>query len=269
MKRKDFRMLKSDREFLRIIGRGAGTLALKRKAQLVIDHSDQTNVSTNVEKEINEYYENMLRKVKNTPVISEENFREHFGCDEESFWLVDSIDGTLSYINGFSSYVTQFAFIEYGVPTYGLVFAPETNELFEGISGEGAYLNERILKCYNQCTPRSIIDNTPEPNKFVARLMQELQIDEYVESGSIGLKLCRVADGKADIFVKLNSLEYWDWAPGWLIVREAGGFISNINGSPLSCDLRFKTKGLFAAKNFDNELQEIMKALLKEAQYHE
>jgi len=101
----------------------------------------------------------------------------------------------------------------------------------------------------NQGRITTIIDNTPTPSLFVRSLMNDFGITNYVVSGSIGLKLCKVADGQADIFVKLNSLETWDVAPASLILQEAGGLACNLDGSDFILEVGSKTKGIVGIKN--------------------
>ena len=253
-------MFEINREALGAIGKEAGKYALRNKCRLVINDSTKENISTDIEKEIGKFYESHLKNIRNFPVITEENFQISSNLGESEFWLVDSIDGTLSYINGFLSYVTQFALIRNGIVIYGLVYAPEFDVLYEGIYQQGAFKNGAKLQPENQRRITTIIDNTPIPSLFVESLMKDFEITNYVVSGSIGLKLCKVADGQADIFVKLNSLETWDVAPASLILQEAGGLACNIDGSNFILEVGKKTKGILGIGNRRRDLVEAINA---------
>lgn len=253
-------MISINRGGLGAIGREAGKYALQNKFRLVIDDINKENISTDIEKEISKFYESHLKGIIDLPVITEENFQINSNLGESEYWLVDSIDGTLSYINGFLSYVTQFALIRNGSVIYGLVYAPEFDVLYEGIYHYGAFKNGVKLKSDNQAQVRTIIDNTPTPSLFIGNLMKDFEITNYVVSGSIGLKLCKVADGQADIFVKKNSLETWDVAPGSLILQEAGGLACNIDGSNFILEVGKRTRGVLGIGNGRRDLVEAINA---------
>jgi 3'-phosphoadenosine 5'-phosphosulfate (PAPS) 3'-phosphatase len=85
----------------------------------------------------------------------------------------------------------------------------------------------------------------------------KLGCENYLESGSIGLKICRIADGSADIFVKDVTIRDWDVAPGELILSRAGGFLLTMSGDPIPYQGLFERRGLIAAGN-----QEVLSAAL-------
>ena len=74
--------------------------------------------------------------------------------------------------------------------------------------------------------------------------MSHFGIRKYLESGSLGLKICRVAEGNADIFVKQTRVHDWDVAPGALILQEAGGIYSLLKGE------EYKFQGKIKKENF-------------------
>jgi len=94
-----------------------------------------------------------------------------------------------------------------------------------------------------------LIDNYPEPRGIADALVKRLPATGYVECGSIGLKACRVADGTADLFVKDVVIRDWDIAPADLILQEAGGCITNVDGHDLRYDGASKIHGVIAAVN--------------------
>jgi len=252
-----------DRKRLRALGKEAGKYAVENKTRLKIDRSNKHNISTNIEKDLGKFYENRLREIINVPVLTEENSTPKINSNRSEFWLVDSIDGTLSYVNGFLSYVTQFAYICDGVAIYSLVYAPEYDDLYEGLFQFGAFKNGIKIQSQYKSEFTAIVDNTHTPNKFVKSLMDDFGIANYVMSGSIGLKLCLVADGQADLFVKLNSLEAWDVAPASLVLKEAGGFACNVDGSNFIYEVGIKTKGILGARNTKKELIEAVQARIQ------
>lgn len=241
----------------REIGFEAGRMARMMKDSINIDKTDSSNISTNADDEISNFYVRELIKVYNAPVITEENIKNTTPQHTGTYWLVDSIDGTLSYIEGFSSYVTQFALIENERPTYGFVYAPELDECFEGYSGLGATLNGTPIRVRKN-TLTTIIDNSPCPNDFVKEIMSQLRIFEYVESGSIGLKICRVAQGAVSIFAKQTKIKSWDVAPAAVIISEAGGYVTDVKNRHIEFRLDTDIMGLTATNTQDRLVHKVI-----------
>lgn len=167
------------------------------------------------------------------PVVSEEGGANPFPGAADHF-IIDPIDGTASYAHGFSGWVTQAAYVSECQPVMSGIYAPAINEYFSALSKLGAYCNGCHLSVNTSGErPMSLIDNYPEPRGVSLELMQALRIPGYVESGSIALKICRVADRSADLFVKDMSPRDWDVAAPMLILAEAGGVLTDIEGNSL------------------------------------
>lgn len=167
------------------------------------------------------------------PVVSEEGGANPFPGSADHF-IIDPIDGTASYVHGFSGWVTQAAYVSECQPVMSGIYAPAYNEYFSALSTQGAYCNGLQLSVNRSCErAMTLIDNYPEPRGFSWELMQALRIPAYVESGSIALKICRVADRSADLFVKDMSPRDWDVAAPMLILVEAGGVLTDIEGNTL------------------------------------
>lgn len=184
------------------------------------------------------------------PVVSEEDESANTVGDEEHF-IIDPIDGTASFSHGFAGWVTQAAYIRQQVPILAGIYAPASDEYFSAVRGQGAFCNTRHLKLGAGMTqPRSLIDNYPEPRGLALEAKDALAIPSYVESGSIALKICRVADGSADLFLKDMTPRDWDIAAPWLVLEEAGGFLTDVVGKPLRIGLAGRRhQGLIATRN--------------------
>ncbi len=181
------------------------------------------------------------------PVISEEDRESQTGPRPARYWLIDPIDGTASYCGGYPGYVTQLALMENGRPVLGAVYAPATRELFLAERGAGATRNGTSLRLPETPARRRLIDNYPEPRATAAQMMPLLRCDGYVESGSLGLKICRIADGTAEIFFKDIVLRDWDIAPAALVLEEAGGVVTAVSGEEFAYDGDFEKPGVIAA----------------------
>jgi 3'-phosphoadenosine 5'-phosphosulfate (PAPS) 3'-phosphatase len=146
-----------------------------------------------------------------------------------AFWTVDALDGTRSFVEGYDGFCVQVAYVCEGTPVVAAIHEPTAGATFVAAHGAGAY--RRVLGqawCRLACKaspdwpkhPR-FIDSTP-PGGAVGALRQRLG-GTFVECGSIGLKICRIAEDRADLFIKELRFKLWDVTPGDLVLREAGG----------------------------------------------
>lgn len=188
-----------------------------------------------------------LITIDNIPIISEEDLSYQDNIRPSDYWLIDPIDGTASFVHGFKGYVCQVARISDHRPVAASIYAPALAKLYSAEEGKGATLNEKRIRVNSSNLNKLVIvDNYPEPRGVSNHLFRNLNCVRYVESGSIGLKICLVADGTADLFVKDVKVRDWDVAPGHLILKEAGGLISQFNIQPFHYTGGFEKNGLVA-----------------------
>lgn len=182
-------------------------------------------------------------------IISEED-ASHEARRPETYWLIDPIDGTASWLDGFSGFVTQAALIEADVPVAGYVFAPALDRFYLGLHGRGAWVNDDRLEVQQPREDVVLVDNTPTPHGIVVPMMQRLMATGYVESGSLGLKCCLVGDGTADLFVKDVVVRDWDMAPAAAILAEIGAVLVTADNRPYRfCGGWEKRDGIIAARS--------------------
>lgn len=183
-------------------------------------------------------------------IVSEEDLRSHLMTRPSHYWIIDPIDGTASFCGGFLGYVTQVALIKAGRVILAGVYAPALDLMYLAEESGGATVNDRKLVVNQEGPNIALIDNYPKPHGIAKRLTEELPCSDYIESGSIGLKICRVADGKADLFVKDVIYRDWDVAPGNLVLKEAGGVLTDLRGFKIDYGGKYeKTHGIIAASS--------------------
>ena len=188
----------------------------------------------------------LSRLAPTIPIISEENPDSWLKERPKRYWLIDPIDGTASFVGGFLGFVTQAALIKNGYPLVGAIYAPVLDLLYLAERGQGATLNGLPLHLSSDREPTILIDNYPEPQGVTLSAYEELNFLSYIECGSISLKICRVADGTADVFIKNVIVKDWDLAPAQLVLEEAGGVLRNVNGKRITYDGNYKQNGLVA-----------------------
>ena len=153
-----------------------------------------------------------------------------------AFWTVDALDGTRSFVDGFPGFCVQVAYVQDGAVVLGAIFEPASGACYLAVEGAGAYRWEPG----GECVPLHV-EAAPERPVFVDSTRPQglpgawfsLRGAQFLECGSIGLKICRVAEGSAHVFLKSLRYKLWDVAPGELILAEAGGRLGLWTGAPI------------------------------------
>ena len=182
-------------------------------------------------------------------IISEES-ATHSLIRPKTYWLIDPIDGTASWYEGYEGFVTQAALIVNDIPEFGVIYAPALKTLWYGIRNKGAFKNGERLNLINESEKIKIIDNTSKPHGVAKYIYESLKANEYIECGSLGLKSVKVADGSADIFIKDVPVRDWDVAPADVILSELGGSITYFDGEKYSYKGSYtKINGIIVARH--------------------
>jgi len=183
------------------------------------------------------------------PVISEEDQNSLTDTRPECYWLIDPIDGTASFAHGYTGFVTQIALIVEHAPMLAAIYAPALDSLYSAERGRGAFLNDVRLLRDQAFPPRILIDNYPQPRGVALLAYNELHFAKYIECGSISLKICKVADGTADLFFKDVAVRDWDLAAAQLVLEETGGFLTDIYGHRIEYTGSYEQTGVVAASH--------------------
>ncbi|MEQ9813657.1 MAG: inositol monophosphatase family protein [Azospirillaceae bacterium] len=159
------------------------------------------------------------------------------GEDPDRRWIVDPLDGTTNYLHGIPHWAISIAAETRGEITAGVIFNPVADELFWAEKGQGAYLNERRLRVSGRRLLKEAVLATgipfhgrPGHERTLAELARITpQVAGIRRFGAAALDLAWVAAGRFDGFWE-SGLNPWDVAAGALLVQEAGGFVTEING---------------------------------------
>lgn len=154
-------------------------------------------------------------------------------------WLIDPLDGTVNYMHGFPMFCVSIAFVERGRLEAGVVYDPVREELFTARRGHGAYLNGKRLRVTRCKKFEEALISTGFPFRMKEKM--DLYIGSFRRvflhtgsirrAGSAALDLSYVACGRMDGFWEM-SLAPWDMAAGALLIREAGGAVTDFQGGP-------------------------------------
>jgi len=201
-----------------------------------IHHKGKVNLVTEMDRRSEDY---LLKEIRG-------HYPEHRIIAEESgllagrdsnCWYIDPLDGTTNYAHGLPLFCVSIAYAENGELKLGAIYDPMQDELFCAEQGAGAWLNDEPLHVSNtseliKCLlvtgfPYDLVD-TPRNNlenfTRLTRLSQGVR-----RLGSAALDLCYVASGRLDGYWEM-TLGPWDLAAGVLMVREAGGMVTSLEG---------------------------------------
>lgn len=178
-----------------------------------------------------------IRKAHPDHAIVAEESGAHEGRDSDFEWIIDPLDGTTNFVHGFPAFAVSIGIAEKGRLTHGVIYDPLREELYTGVRGRGAQLNDRRLRVSSRPGLKNALIGTGFPFRegddfdaymgmFRAIMLRTAGVRR---AGSAALDLAWTAAGRLDGFFELN-LKPWDIAAGALIMEEAGGLASDING---------------------------------------
>lgn len=159
-------------------------------------------------------------------------------ADRDASWVVDPLDGTTNYLHGYPVYAVSIAAVIAGKPRAAVIVDVPRGDTYHAAEGSGAWVNDRRLSVTSRTKPEDYLIGTGFPFKHPKHLPAYLrQFATILQStsgvrraGSAALDLAHVAAGLLDGFWELH-LAPWDVAAGTLLVREAGGIVTDLDGS--------------------------------------
>ncbi len=214
---------------------GARLIELHGCPSVQVSHKDDLSPVTCADREASDIIVTALEELEPSfPVLSEERIppnRERSVWD--TFWLVDPLDGTREFLKGNGEFTVNIALIQDGKPVLGVVLAPMLDLAYFAWQGGGAF--------------RQHSSQTPEPisvrhadredltvacgrgnrnNVYLQWFLHSLGAHREISRGA-SLKSCLVAEGSADVYVRLGPTSEWDTAAAQVVVEEAGGHMTD------------------------------------------
>jgi len=198
-----------------------------------IDYKGAINLVTHFDTESQKMIiEHICSRFPEHDILAEEGLSQKKGA--EFRWLIDPLDGTTNFAHKFPVFCVSIALEKIGEVILGVVYDPMSDEMFCALKGEGAILNERkigvssvddldrslVATGFPYDIRESAVNNIDHFNNFLTR------VQAIRRCGSAAIDLCYVACGRFDGYWELK-LNPWDVAAGALIVKEAGGRISD------------------------------------------
>ncbi len=201
-----------------------------------------------------------LMKARPTYGFLGEEGGEEIGTDGAHRWIVDPLDGTTNFLHGIPQFAVSIGLERSGEIVAGVIFNPATDELYTAERGGGAFLNDRRIRvaARKQLSDSVVCCGVPHlgrgnHGKFLVELRHVMgETAGMRRMGAAALDLAYVAAGRFDGFWEAE-LSPWDIAAGIVLIREAGGFVSDMGGA----NSMFESRSVVAGNEY------IQKALLE------
>jgi len=178
-----------------------------------------------------------------------------------AFWAVDPLDGTTNFVHGIPGFVVSISLIKNKEPVLGVIFNPIHNQLFQAEKGKGACLNNKKINVSNTNNLEDMVIQFNAgygyrslAGKLIGQFGDKIRDPQL--GRSTALQTTDLASGRSDAFIKLQANDF-DLAAGLLLIKEAGGKITNFQGKDFEL---FKDKNIIASNGKIHEklVQEII-----------
>jgi myo-inositol-1(or 4)-monophosphatase len=178
-----------------------------------------------------------LKKVRPDYGFVFEESGEVAAADGQNYWVIDPLDGTTNFLHGIPHFAISIALVRDGEPIAGVIYQPLSDEMFWAEKGMGSFVNERRLRVSARRKLEDAVVTTgiphygrPEPDRFMRQLRAAMDATAGVRRfGSASLDMAYVAAGRCEAYWEMG-VKSWDIAAGIILVREAGGYVSEIDG---------------------------------------
>lgn len=179
------------------------------------------------------------------PILSEESealpYVQRQGWSR--YWLVDPLDGTREFIKRNGEFTVNIALIDNHMPVLGVVYAPALDLLFYAMQGQGAFRQQgskppqAIRARAFDATQVTVAGSRSHAGERLIRFLSNMGPHMLISMGS-SLKICLVAEGRADVYPRLGPTSEWDTAAAQCVLEEAGGRLVGADNRPF----RYNTK---------------------------
>jgi len=227
-------------QFAKYIVSEAGKLLLDLKKQPLFlqdkkDHGDLVTIADqNVERFL---VSKILEKYPNHGILGEEGTFSGDLSKCDTIWVIDPIDGTTNFIHDIPFYGISVGIVQNGEGVIGVVYNPSSDTLYSALKGEGAFANDEKIRIQGKVKLRDSVFSTSmfweDPSlkdslhSGVIQLYKDTRGMRMV--GGAAISLCDIIAGRFNAYV-MPMLSPWDFAGGAIIVREAGGIVTTLDG---------------------------------------
>ncbi len=224
--------------------RRAGAEILRRYASFERIEDAPAEISTEADRASQELILEALHRAFPGDGLCAEEASERFETEAAGaarFWVVDPIDGTRGFARKNGEFSVMVALVVEGTPVVGAVHEPAVDRLTWAVAGEGCRVaGSEAARCAVSATegsPRVLAMSRSQGEEGERRLLEALGATRAIRTYSAGIKLAQVARSEADLYLgDYLTLRDWDVAAGHVLVEEAGGRVTNVDGEPIRYD---------------------------------
>ena len=181
-------------------------------------------------------------------LISEESFKEKsfktIKSDHEWIWIIDPLDGTKDFLEGTGEYAVHLALFNCNKLYMGIVLIPEAEEIWFGVTGLGAWCEDRSAKRQSfsfsdrfDISDLKLVSSRNHIDERLEKLIKSIPISQTQSVGSVGCKIAKILKGEADFYISLSGKSApkdWDMAAPEAVLRAAGGKLTHANNKPVN-----------------------------------
>ena len=235
---------------------------IMRKNNFNISHKEgYSNIVTDCDIEVQKFLCSELMKLcPDCGFLCEEEDMQN-PQQKEFIWIIDPIDGTANFARGIPECCISVALKHKGEIAMGVVYNPYKEELYHAVKDQGSYMNgkklsvsDRVFEDGMLCTAMSLY------NKQYAKICSDIIYEVYNSCndirrfGACAVELCYLAAGTCDLYFEYR-IQPWDYSAAYLILKEAGGILTGMNGSKLNFDSPTMLIGANNRKNLERLIE--------------
>jgi len=205
--------------------------------------ADDREPVTQADKVANELIvERLRREFPGDGILAEESIDTSERLDRPRVWMIDPLDGTTGFIDGNGDFAVQIGLSEYGQSVLGVVYQPLSGILYRAIGGEGAWIERReveperaLVSTKKEVSEMRLAASRSHRSPRMDNVVRSLGLKEEVRRGSVGIKIGLIVEQQCDLYIHLSPrTKQWDTCAPEVILREAGGTITDLFGRPLT-----------------------------------
>ncbi|MEA1925897.1 MAG: 3'(2'),5'-bisphosphate nucleotidase CysQ [Patescibacteria group bacterium] len=182
-----------------------------------------------------------LSKISNFGILSEETTDDKKRLKQEYVWVVDPLDGTKDFIQKTGEFSIMVGLAKNGEPIMGVVYQPVCKKLCYAVKGKGSFIRadngidkQLRVSSINELQVSRLVVSRNHLSEKDAIYAEKMGLKNYVKAGSNGVKMCLIAQNKADLFFNTGTgMGEWDSCAPQIILTEAGGMVTGTDGRPL------------------------------------
>lgn len=230
--------------FIKEIGRKAGEIVLSYYHEdYAVEMKGKNDPVTEADRAANTFIVERIREAfPEDGILAEETADDLGRLEKRRCWLIDPLDGTKEFINKNGEFSIMIALVEDHRPVVGMVYWPPMDKLYSAAKGMGAWLDhggERrrlSVSKRNRVADLKFIVSRSHRHPVITEMLEALGIEREIASGSGGIKIGRIAEQEADLYLSFSrpgerTTKVWDICASDILLHEAGGRYTDLAGN--------------------------------------